>query len=102
MSVFDELKKRLKNYFSDKNTTTKKSSKWKEYHLGVTLTHCPTCFKRNNKIYLITEEPVLPEHQKCACFLTWLRMIMVGDATKLGHSGADYYVNKYGVYPIII
>ena len=52
MSIFDDIKESVENYFNEKTTQYNKSTKWKEYKLGITLTHCATCYDRNNKIYI--------------------------------------------------
>lgn len=99
MSIFDDIKESLSNIFNELTMTYQKSNKWKEYHLGATITHCLICLQRNNKIYLSTEVPILPEHERCACFLDWLRKVSVGNATRLGKNGVDYYLYNYGVLP---
>lgn len=97
MRVFDELKNVLKTIFSKEEYEY--SNKWKEYRLGVSKTHCVICYKRNHKIYLKTEVPLLPEHERCVCYLTWLRKVLIGQATRMGEDGADFYLNKYGRLP---
>ena len=52
MSIFDDIKESVENYFNEKTTKYNKSTKWKEYKLGITLTYCATCYDRNNKIYI--------------------------------------------------
>lgn len=99
MGIFDDLKESLTNFFVDLTTNYQKSNKWKEYHLGFRKTHCWVCLKRNNKIYLSTEVPYLPEHERCACYLDWLRKVNVGSATKMGKNGADYYIHNYKTLP---
>lgn len=70
MSIFDDIKESVENFFKEKITKYNKSSKWKEYKLGMTLTHCETCYDRNNKIYeAYYDEPELPEHENCKCYL---------------------------------
>lgn len=99
MSIFDDIKESLNNIFNELTTTYQKSTKWKEYHLGATITHCLICLKRDNKIYLPEEVPILPEHERCACFLDWLRKVSIGNATKQGKYGVDFYLYTYGVLP---
>lgn len=81
------------------STNYSKSTKWKEYLLGKTKTHCFVCYKRNNKIYLKDNEPELPEHENCECYLDWLRSLPIGQATKLGLDGADYWIAKHSKFP---
>ena len=99
MSIFDDIKESLSDFFSDLTENYQKSKKWKEYHLGATFSHCLICLKRNNKIYLSNDVPLLPEHERCACFLDWLRKVSIGDATKLGLNGVDYYLHNFGALP---
>ena len=99
MNIFDDINESLVNYFTELTTNYQYSNKWKEYNLGATLTHCLTCFKRNNKIYLTKDVPLLPEHERCACFLNWLRKISIGNATTLGKNGVDYYLYTHGILP---
>ena len=100
MSVFDDIKESIENYFKDITTKYNTSRKWKEYMLSPTLTHCKTCLQRCNKIYeAYINEPNLPEHKNCQCFLIWLRSLSVGKATELGINGADFYLKYYGHLP---
>lgn len=101
MGVFDDIKEIINNYFNEVTTNYGKSKKWLEYKLGPTLTHCYACAKRQNKIYDIMDYciPELPEHEKCACYLTPLRSLLVGKATKKGNEGADYYIYYYKTLP---
>ncbi len=100
MSIFDDIKESVENFFKEKTTKYNKSSKWKEYKLGATLTHCATCYDRNNKIYeAYYNEPKLPEHDNCKCYLEWLKSLGVGKATELGINGADFYLKYYGRLP---
>lgn len=99
MSIFDDIQESIENYFKNNFTQYKKSKWWKEYHLGLTKTHCAVCSLRENKIYEVGHEPVLPEHIKCLCSLIWLDMQSAGTATKLGTNGADYFLKYFGVLP---
>ena len=100
MSIFDDIKESVENYFNEKTTKYNKSTKWKEYKLGITLTHCATCYDRNNKIYeAYYDELELPEHENCKCYLVWLKSLGVGKATELGINGADFYLKYYGYLP---
>lgn len=99
MSIFDEIKESVENYFSEFSRQYNQSRRWKEYHLGPTLTHCPICAERNNKIYEIYNVPGLPEHEKCKCYLSWLKMLYAGTATKLKQNGADYYLRYFNKLP---
>lgn len=99
MEVFDDIKESIIELFKENTIKYKKSNKWQEYKLGQTITHCDTCFKRQNKIYNKDNIPILPEHIKCLCYLQWMESIPVGDATNLGIFGADYYIFNYGVLP---
>ena len=100
MSIFDDIKESVENFFKEKTTKYNKSSKWKEYRLGATLTHCEICYDRNNKIYeSYYDEPELPEHENCKCYLEWLKSLGVGKATELGITGADFYLKYYGYLP---
>ena len=99
MGIFDDITESLTNMFKEFTTDYKQSKKWKEYKLGQTLTHCLTCVKRQNKIYEKNKEPRLPEHVKCACYLKWLRSVLIGEATNIGVNGADFYISNYGTLP---
>lgn len=99
MNVFDDIKDSIVNLFDNTAKKYTKSKKWREYHLGITLNHCFECAKRNNKIYKKRNEPILPEHERCACYLDWLRSVRVGQATLLGVNGADYYFANYSALP---
>ena len=83
-------------------TEYKKSSRWKEYKLGHTLTHCKVCYQRKNKIYEIHNEPLLPEHLKCLCYLQFMKSVSVGTATCLGEFGADYYLKNFVSFIFIL
>ena len=103
MSIFDDIKETVENFFKEKTTKYNKSPKWKEYKLGATLSHCDICYDRNNKIYeAYYDEPELPEHHGCKCYLEWLKSLGVGKATELGINGADFYLNIMGVCQSII
>ncbi|MEG1751925.1 MAG: ribonuclease domain-containing protein [Clostridia bacterium] len=65
----------------------------------MTKSHCFICIKRNNKIYKKNNEPTLPEHERCVCYLDWLRSVARGQATKLGINGADYYLVNFSKLP---
>lgn len=99
MGVFDDIKEAIIKIFNETTTKYEKSNKWQEYKLGPTITHCDTCFKRQNKIYNKNNIPSLPEHMKCLCYLQWMKKVSVGGATNLGIFGADYYISNYGVLP---
>ena len=99
MSIIDDVKESISNLLKELTTKYQKSNNWKEYHIGATLTHCLTCLKRNNKIYSPTKVPMLPEHERCACYLDWLRKLSIGSATSQGKSGTDYYLYQYGTLP---
>ena len=100
MSIFDDIKESVENFIKEKTTKYNKSSKWKEYKLGITLTHCGICYDRNNKVYEANvNEPKLPEHDNCKCYLEWLRSLGIGKATELGINGADFYLKYYGHLP---
>ena len=79
----------------------------KEYKLGVTLTHCATCYDRNNKIYeAYYDEPELPEHDNCKCYLEWLKSLgwksRLGNLDKIAPGkmmGGNIYKNKLGILP---
>ena len=64
MSIFDDIIESINNLFADFTTDYEKSTKWKEYHLGATISHCVVCLKRNNKIYSLDNVPKIPEHDK--------------------------------------
>ena len=102
MSIFDDIKESLENIFNEITRDYYQSIRWKEYHLGPTILHCGICASRNNRIYEPDTIPDLPEHEKCACYLTWLRMLYAGTATKLGNNGADYYLKYFKNCQIII
>ena len=51
MSIFDDIKESINNFFKETTTKYEKSNKWKEYKLGLTITHCLTFIERQNKIY---------------------------------------------------
>lgn len=101
MNIFDDIKESISNYFSDLTNNYGQSKKWLEYLLGATINHCVVCAIRQNKIYdkYDDEIPELPEHNKCACYLFPLRSLMIGQATKMGNNGADYYVKNYKYLP---
>lgn len=99
MNTLEDIKETLNSLFQKDTGNYKTSTRWKEYHLGATLTHCLTCFERNNKIYDVANLPILPEHERCACYLAWLRAISIGTATKMGEDGADFYLTNYNMLP---
>lgn len=99
MNVFDDFSSNLNEYFTNITYKYQKSSKWKEYLLGIAKSHCWTCLKRSNKVYLATDVPLLPEHDRCVCFLEWLRKLSIGNATNFGQNGADYYLYYFGKLP---
>lgn len=93
MSIFDKFKDLLEKYFGSKN---KKSKIWKIYKTSIFSRHCEICQDRESKIYEAgVNEPYLPEHQFCKCNLDWLDAINCGEASKLGISGADFYLKYY-------
>lgn len=99
MNIFEEITESLTNYFKDIFTNYKKSSKWKEFFLGFRVNHCLDCIKREYKIYDISNEPLLPLHERCGCYLDWLRSLQVGQASILGNNGPDYYLKHLGILP---
>lgn len=99
MSIFDKNRRNIEQLFAKDDTDHSKSTKWKEYHLGATISHCLTCLKRDHKIYLAAVVPLLPEHTHCKCYLEWLRKVAIGKATNLGSNGADYYLACFGKLP---
>jgi len=99
MNIFDDLKESVSNFFRDITTTYETSKKWKEFRLGLTLTHCLYCLKKQNKIFSHDNLPELPIHEHCACLLVWLRKLPVGKATKLGINGADYFLHNFNSLP---
>lgn len=99
MSVLDDIKETINNFLEEIVTKNEKSSRWKEYKLGPTISHCGKCFKRQNKIYEKNDTPILPDHFNCLCYLQWMRRVLIGNATKLGVVGADYYIANYGFLP---
>ena len=58
MSIFDDIKESINNFFKETTTKYEKSNKWKEYKLGLTITHCLTCIERQNKIYDKDDIPI--------------------------------------------
>lgn len=76
MGIFDDITESLTNIFKELTTNYRQSKKWKEYKLGQALIHCLTCVKRQNKIYEKSNLPDLPEHEKCACYLKWMRSVL--------------------------
>lgn len=99
MSVFDDIKEKVNRLFTKDENEYQKSTKWKEYHLGATISHCLTCFERDHKIYLTTDIPSLPEHEHCLCYLDWLKKVSIGHATNLGEKGADYSLAYFDKLP---
>lgn len=99
MSIFDDIKESVEVFIKNLTTKYNTSNRWKEYRVGATLTHCPTCIARQNKIYEAWNAPKLPEHEKCKCTLIWLKSLSVGHATSLGINGADFYLKYYGKLP---
>ena len=99
MSIFDDIKESIENYFQQFNRTYVKSTKFVQYKLGYTKTHCLVCLGNVNKIFEKRKTPELPIHVGCACRLLPLDSIKVGTATKLGESGADYYLKHLGRLP---
>lgn len=51
MGILDDIKESISNFFKETTTKYEKSNKLKKYKIGPTITHCLTCFKRQNKIY---------------------------------------------------
>lgn len=103
MGIFDDLKESLENFFEDVTKKYNLSKQWKEYLLGFRKTHCYVCAKRLYKVYDVSSLEYLslglPEHSNCGCHLDWLRSIDVGQATKLGVNGADFYLKYFQKLP---
>ena len=99
MSIFDDIRESIENFFKEFTRNYNQSTRWKEYKLGMTRTHCLYCMSRENKIYEYNDGPELPEHDGCACYLQALRTLYAGTATKLGENGADYYLKYFGHLP---
>lgn len=99
MSIFDDIVESVENIYKELITKYNHSNRWKEYHLGTVSRHCINCFERCYKIYEVGNEPCLPEHERCACYLKFLRSVNVGSATKLGFNGADYFIKHFGELP---
>ena len=99
MNIFEDIKESIENYFKEKTTKYQKSTSYKIYKLGPTLTHCDICFQRHNKIYETGTEPNLPEHDFCKCKTEWIDCLTAGTATELGQNGADFYLKYYKSLP---
>lgn len=103
MSILDDIKENIRERFELAFTNYEKSTKWKEYHVNeFIINHCILCLLLDNKIYDVyqnEEIPELPQHEKCGCYLGWMRMQYAGMATDLGRMGADYYLKLYKRLP---
>lgn len=62
---------------------------------------CTKCRERHGKIFSINEIPDTepPLHQNCRCEIKKMEAIVVGEATKDGNNGADWWLKNYGVLP---
>lgn len=99
MSVFENKKKDVENILSRSTQKYEKSSRWREYFLGPTFFHCESCLAKDGKIYSLDEEPLLPAHENCLCYMDWLRKVSCGHATDLGINGADFWLKQFGKLP---
>ena len=101
MNIFKDIKESIVNKFQETFTNYATSKTWKEYLLGPTFAHCIICLKRHGKVYHKDDTNIhhLPEHEKCLCYITWLRSVSVGNATKLGVGGPDYYLKNFNKLP---
>ena len=100
MNIFDDIKESITNIFNEMFVAYETSSIWLEYRLGPTISHCLICVLRNNKIYFVEDQlPNLPEHEKCKCSISGMRKIKVGNATRAGKNGADFWLKHFGKLP---
>ena len=99
MSIFDDIKESVENFILQFTRNYKKSNRWFQYKLGFAKVHCISCLDKQNKIYEKTELPETPLHPGCCCYFSPLNAVSVGEATKLGKEGADYYLKYYKKLP---
>jgi len=99
MSVFDDIKESVENYILQLTRNYKKSSRWFRYNLGYAIIHCLDCLEKANKIFEISNKPEIPIHPSCRCYYLPLQAVNIGEATKLGEEGADYYLKHYRKLP---
>lgn len=77
------------------------SNNYKNWIAILDLRICSGCKALHGKIYTQSENPIPypPLHHKCRCKIKPMSAVLVGNATKDGQSGADWYLRNYGTLP---
>lgn len=77
------------------------SNNYKNWIANLDFRICSICKALHGKIYSQSENPIPypPLHQKCRCIIKPVTAVRVGDATKDGQNGADWYLRNYGTLP---
>ena len=77
------------------------SNNYKNWIAILDLRICSGCKALHGKIYTQSENPIPypPLHHKCRCKIKPMSAVLVGNATKDGQNGADWYLRNYGTLP---
>lgn len=77
------------------------SNNYKNWIAILNLRICSGCKALHGKIYTQSENPIPypPLHHKCRCKIKPMSAVLVGNATKDGQNGADWYLRNYGTFP---
>lgn len=83
------------------NPPTFTSSNYKNWIAILDIKLCVVCRSQHGKIYTKSENPIPypPIHQHCRCSIQPMKSVLVGNATKDGQNGADWYLRYFGVLP---
>lgn len=73
---------------------TTQSTKWRYWKAILDLKLCPECRNHHGTIFAMTEVPnqTPPLHENCRCSIIPAKSVSVGNATKDGKNGADYWL----------
>jgi len=77
------------------------SQNWKHWQSTKDEKRCKLCEEMHGKIWAMEEEPdtVPPLHPNCRCVIKALQAVMVGQGTKDGENGADWWLKNRGRLP---
>lgn len=83
------------------NPPTFTSSNYKNWIAVLDAKLCVICRSYHGKIYDNSEnpEPSPQIHIKCRCKIKPMESVLVGNATKDGQNGADWYLRNFGTLP---
>lgn len=92
------ISKGLLDYYSPPRVH---SSHYKHWVAQLDLRTCFVCRNKHGEIYDVDEMPIKepPVHPNCRCVIEMMDAVFVGQGTKDGKNGADWWIKNYGYLP---